>query len=94
MNELSFYLLKLKDIRKSRHGGKQAFSCAYIKIEMLIRHSNRDAEHVIVHISLELRCEVNAIHIYMVFRVMRSNELRKASAHKAKWRITDPKMKT
>lgn len=61
---------------------------------MFIRHPNGDAEHVVAHISLELRGEVNVIHIYMVFRVMRFNESRRASAHKAKWRITDPKMKT
>lgn len=61
---------------------------------MLIRHPNGDAEHVVAGISLELRGEVNVIHKYTVFRVMRFNESGRASAHKAKWRITGPKTKT
>lgn len=61
---------------------------------MFIRHPNGDAECVVACISLELRGEVNVIHVYMVFRVMRFNESRGSSAQKAKWRVTYPKMKT
>lgn len=45
----------------------------HVKTEMLIRHPNGDAGLVVARISLELRGEVNAIRIYMIFRVMGFN---------------------
>lgn len=58
---------------------------------MFIRHPNGDTEYVVACMSLELRGEVNVLHIYMVFKVMRFSESGRSSSHMAKWRKTDRK---